>query len=192
MGDSPEKNKTQTPPPPVAAPPAPEAKAPTQQQAPEAPSPVAGVSVLVNGVEVTDMSAVQAHITALETFKNETITDSRKQFVKQLADEGKILAGDDNLTATETFALSLSPEQFSAWKATMEATPKQSMFQPHGSNQGDKSAPKNGSFKDEVADRIAVLEDVVQSLRDSGMSQERIETKDSYKELQQLKSQAAN
>lgn len=188
-------SNTQTTPPPAQQPPAPAAQA-EPPAAPAAPAPVtqpttaeAAVTFMVNEVEVTDMSAVQAHITALETFRKDTIEDGRKNFVKQLADDGKILASDESLTANENFALSLSNEQFAAWKASMSAAPKSNMFQQHGVTPGDKNAPANGGSADETANRIVVLKEIVQSHRDSGMPEDVLQTKDSFKELQQLQSQ---
>lgn len=191
MGDDNTPQK-QTPPP-TQQPPAPVA----QTQPPAAPvAPVtqpttsqAAVSVMVNGVEVTDLTAIQSHITALETFRKDTIEDNRKNFVKQLAADGKILANDDTLSKTEEFALSLSPEQFSSWKATMEAAPVQKQFQQHGVTPGNQSAPQNGNSDDAVQNRITVLKEIVDSHRASGMSEESLQTKDSYKELQKLMSQ---
>jgi ATP-dependent Clp endopeptidase proteolytic subunit ClpP len=165
---------------------APQPPAPTQQVQP-APTE-AGVKLMVNGVEVTDLTAVQAHITALETFRTEAVEGARKEFVAKLAKDGKILANDETLSATETFALSLSPEQFAGWKATMDAAPSNNLFQQHGATQGDRNAPNNGGSQSETEARIQTLEEIVQSHRDAGLSQEQIETKASYKELQQLKS----
>lgn len=172
---------------------APQPPAPTAQQtaAPEATSPAAGVTLMVNGAEVTDLAAVQAHITGLESFKKETIEGGRKAFVAQLAKDGKILASDESLTATESFALSLSPEQFTAWKTSMEGAPATQLFGKHGATPGDSGAPANGGSTDETEARISVLKEIVQSHRDAGLSNEQIEAKDSYKELQKLTSNQA-
>jgi ATP-dependent Clp endopeptidase proteolytic subunit ClpP len=116
---------------------------PAPPAAPQPPVAQAAAPVAVdpfkfqmNGSEVTDPAAVQAHITGLESFKTETIQAGRKSFVKALADDGKIMASEENLTATEKFALSLSSEQFNQWKATMEAAPKADLFQAHGAGAG--------------------------------------------------------
>jgi hypothetical protein len=146
---------------------------------------------MVNGVEVTDFAAVQAHIAGLETFKKEAIEQHRKDFVKQLATDGKILASADNITATENFALSLSPEQFENWKATQVAAQKNPLFQQHGVTPGNGTAPLNGGGVNEVQAEIKTLEEIIQSHRDSGMDEEVLKTKDSYKRLETLKAQVA-
>lgn len=180
---------TPAPTPPAAPqPPAPAAQVATP---PEATPPVAGTHVfMVNGAEVKDFAAVQSHIASLETFKNETISTARKDFVKQLVTENKILADEATLTATEEFALSLSNEQFTQWKATMSAAPSNGLFQKHGATQGDASAPNNGNSADVTASRIRDLEEIVQAHRDSGMPEETLKTKASFIELQTLKSAA--
>ena len=182
----------QTPPPAAPQPPAPTAQgAPAQQQAPETPSPVAGVSLMVNGAEVADLSAVQAHITGLEAFKKETIEGGRKAFVAQLAKDGKIMANEETLTATEAFALSLSSDQFEAWKKSMGSAPANNLFGQHGTT-GVPAGPQNGGSTNETQARIATLKEIVQSHRDAGVPEDVIQTKASYKELQQLTSSQAS
>lgn len=181
--------KSPAAPPEVPQPPTPVAStapAPTEPVA-TPPAPEAGVSVVINGAVVTDLSAVQAHITGLETFKNETIQSGRKDFVASLAKAGKILANDEALSASEQFALSLSNEQFASWKAVMEAAPAAQMFQQHGVTPGDQNAPVNGGSNN-AAVRMQELEEVIAAHRATGMSEERIAEKASFKELQQLKS----
>lgn len=183
--NDPQKN---TKPPAVPTPPpAPTATQPPAQQAPAQPTQTAPeVKFMVNGAEVTDMTAVQAHITGLESFKKETIETGRKNFVKQLASDGKISASDENLTATEEFAMSLSSDQFDKWKASMSAAPASSLFQKHGVGPGDKSAPANGGVDAGKAE-IATLEEIVQAHRDAGMDEETLQKKESYQKLQELK-----
>lgn len=161
-----------------------------QQTAPEAPSPVAGVTLLVNGAEVTDLAAVQAHITGLEAFKRETIEGGRKAFVAQLAKDGKIMANQESLDETEAFALSLSSEQFEAWKKSMGSSPANALFNQHGNIDAPRE-PRNGGSASEVEARIATLEEIVQAHRDAGVPENVIETKASYKELQKLTSSQA-
>jgi ATP-dependent protease ClpP protease subunit len=197
-GANPQNQQT---PPAAPQPPAPTAQAPAAP-APAAPAPApaaapvqqptaATQTFMVNGVEVTDFAAVQAHIAGLETFKKEAIEQHRKDFVKQLATDGKILASADNITATENFALSLSPEQFENWKATQVAAQKNPLFQQHGVTPGNGTAPLNGGGVNEVQAEIKTLEEIIQSHRDSGMDEEVLKTKDSYKRLETLKAQVA-
>ena len=189
MGDENTPNK-QTPPP-AAQPPAPQNGSISGDSiatgAPTVDTPT--VALLVNGLEVTDMAAVQAHITGLEAFKKETIETNRTNFVASLASDGKILANDETIKNTEEFALSLTNDQFDKWKASMSAAPASNLFAKHGVGPGDTKAPNNGGSANATADRIKVLEEIVQSHRDAGMSEETIQSKSSFKGLQQLKSQ---
>jgi len=184
-------NKKQSTPPPAAQPPA-------AASAPAAPAVQAQVpDALRNFVkaegdtQVFDFEALANHVSGLETFRTEAIESARKEFVAKLVKENKILANDENLTATEAFALSLSSEQFAAWKATMEAAPASKLFETHGTAAGDESAPQNDSAKSEIEARISTLREIVQSHRDSGLSEEQIEAKDSFKELAKLEAQLA-
>ena len=186
---APKPENTQTPPPVQQPPAAPEASAPPAPEANTQPAAqTQDFMFMVNGAQVGDFAVVQAHITSLETFRQETIEGARKEFVQQLARDNKIAASNESLSATETFALSLTPEQFAAWKATMEAAPASGLFNQYGTTQGDQQAPQNGSTTNEVTARIATLEEIVQSHRDAGLDEETIQQKASYKELQQLKS----
>lgn len=190
---------TQTPPP-VQQPPAdPQATTtPTAPKAPEAPSPAPGspalpndqmVGVVVNGVEMQVPKAVAERMATLENFETETIESGRKDFVKALASSNKIAA--TQIEPMEAFALSLSSEQFAAWKASMDAAPVQTLFGTHGTTPGDKGAPQSG-VENDIKDQIAVLEGVIKSHRDAGASQEQIESKASWKKLQALKQSIAD
>jgi len=180
MTDKP-TNSTVTPPV-VPTPPAP--------TAPEA-SGVPAFVMKCNGEDVTDFAAVQAHIVALETFKSETITEGRKSFVASLVKGNKIMGDKDTVASTEEFALSLTNEQFDKWKATMSSAPANSLFGNHGATVGDKSAPQNGGNADAAqrAQKIKNLQDIVDAHRASGMTEESLKNKDSYKELQALMAQ---
>lgn len=190
-----------TPPPAVPAPPTPAAPAAQSDPAPAAPAapaappappaPVAASEVhkfVVNGVEVTDYAEVQSYIASLETFKADVIEQARKDFVAGLAKDGKIMSNDETLSQTEAFALSLSPEQFTNWKATMEAAQANPLFAKHGQTGGDTGAPANGGGEDAVKREIKNLEEIVDGLRQSGMPEETIKTKASYQRLQELTS----
>jgi ATP-dependent Clp endopeptidase proteolytic subunit ClpP len=178
-------------PPPVAQPPAPVA-----QVAPvNFPEALTRFTTVRNDQTVLDMDAVVNHIEALETFKKETIEGSRKSFVAGLASGAspKILATEvENM---EEFAISLSDEQFAKWKASMEAAPSNSLLQKHGVGPEDKHAPLNGttsSAQAATADRISILQGIVLSHKQAGVSQEDIEKKGSYKELQNLLAASSN
>lgn len=192
----PAKEQTTTPPAEETAP-----EQTTPAPAPESPTTEnkAGTSLLVNGARTTDLAAVQSHINSLETFRSETIENSRIEFVENLARQNKIAAtqvgdkaeNDKPATGLIAFALSLSDEQFSGWKASFDSAPSQPLFAKHGIEPGDQFAPTN-TGSESVQARIADLEQIIADHRRSGMSQEKIEAKGSYKELQALKSQLNN
>lgn len=179
---------------------------PAEPTAPEQPEPApeptqnrADTSFLINGTRTTDMSVVQNHINGLETFRTEAIENSRIDFVEGLAQQNKIAApqvgnkaeGDNPATGLIKFALNLTDEQFSDWKASFDSAPSQPLFSKHGIEPGDQFAPTN-SGDESIQDRISTLEQIVADHKRSGMSQEKIEAKDSYKELQALKSKTSN
>jgi ATP-dependent Clp endopeptidase proteolytic subunit ClpP len=172
-----------TTPPAAPQPPAPVAQAP-------APQPAEAHKFLVNGAEVTDFTAVQAHIAGLETFKQEAIENGRRTFVDSLAKDNKILASA--IDKTTEFALSLDTKQFDNWKATMEAAQPTELFGTHGTDPAkSQQTPSNGG-QDATAQRVQTLEDIVQGHRDSGMAEEAIVNLASFKELQALKSQSTS
>lgn len=196
-------NAPQNPTPPaVQQPPATDPQA--QQQAPAAPvapSPAAGpapspapaaglVAVVINGAQHMVPQAVADQMNGLQTFKNETVETHRKDFVAGLASKNVIAA--TKIEDTEKFALGLTDEQFSQWKASMEGAHPQTLFATHGTNPGNEQAPSNGgTTADTIKDEIAVLEGVVSAHRDAGMSDEVVKGKASYKRLTELKDQLA-
>lgn len=200
-GPNPQNPQT---PPAAPQPPAPTAQAPAAP-APAAPAPapaapqqqitfpdaLAGFVVENNGQQVLDVNKVASHIAGLETFQKEAIEQNRKDFVKQLATDGKILANDENISQTEAFALSLSSEQFENWKATQVAAQANPLFQKHGVTPGNGSAPANGGAN-ELDSQIATYEAIVQAHRDSGMPEDVLKEKDSFKQLEALKAQKAS
>lgn len=179
MGDN--NTPSSTTPPPAAQPPAQPVvtNGPAQQPTATVQAPF---KFTVNGAEVTDFSAVQAHIQGLELFKKESIESGRKTFVDSLASDGKILASQ--IKETSEFALSLDSDQFEKWKATMVAAPSSSLFEKHGTDSAQQTPADQA--KAATAQRRTVLEEIVQGHKDSGMSDEQIKNMDSYKELQQL------
>lgn len=165
----------------------PTSAAPPAAPTPPTPQASAPHAFMVNGAEVTDFSAVQAHIASLESFRSETIEAGRKDFVKKLVDDGKLSASAENVSATEAFALSLTGEQFTNWKATMEAAPSNALFGQHGVAGGQQKPANSGDTARQ--ERISVLQDIVQGHRDSGVPEDKIVTKASYKELQALRAE---
>lgn len=162
---------------------APVEPAPAAPAAPVAPeNKVTGV--LVNGVLTTDMTAIQNHVTTLETAIKEGSDANRTSFVEGLSSSNKIPATQvDSLTA---LALSLSDEQFATWSASYESVPSNSLFAEHGPGTvGSPSGATPVNAEKAKTDRISTLEGVVAMHRRT-MSDERVKETKSYKELQQL------
>lgn len=180
--------------PPAAAPAVAPEETPPAEAAPETPEtdpegtePTNKVSfsVLINGVATSNVQTIQNHIRSLETFRSETIDQSRRNFVTGLSDSNKIASTQvDSLIEV---ALEMSDTQYEKWKASYDAAPALGLFGNHGVTPGDESRPGTGSVSD-VANEIATLEAIVLSHKQSGMPQAQIESKDSWKRLQDLKS----
>lgn len=138
----------------------------------------------VNGQESSDLTAVQAHITVLEGFRDETTKASREEFVKDLSAKGKIAATQiDSMTA---HALTLSDEQYEGWKSSYEAAPVNPLFGNHGNGNtnldGDPSPEKS---------EVETLEEMVAMHRRAGMKDEALHKTPSWKRLQELKASGA-
>lgn len=179
----------------LAAPPAPEVLAhAAPASAAAAPEPVvnaqpvanyalAGETLLftIEGNKVQDYMAVQRHIEVLESFRSETIEGVREDFVKRLANDGKILAS--HLEATVAFAKGLNAEQFTAWQATQEVAP----VNPILGKIDQFSAPTGGDAlavpKD---DQITILAGTVRQHKRAGKSDDMIKGTASYKKLMSL------
>lgn len=169
-----------TPTPPAPAPaPAPQPTPPAQHSA-----PVQVHEFRVNGGVVSDFAAVQRHIDTLEKFQKESVEQARRDFVTSLATDNKILGNEETIKSMTEFALGLAPEQFVSWKATFAAAPGNPALQNHGAQTGGTPA---GTAR---AERIEVLKDTIQQHTMVGMSKEKIEKLDSYKELQTLMAQS--
>lgn len=185
-GPNPKSTPPAAPQPP--APAAPQAAAPAPAVPPVAPE--ANVTFMVNGAEMSDMAAVQAHITGLETFKKEAIDAARTSFVAELVKDNKIMADAQTVEATEAFALSLSGEQFTAWKQTMESAPSNGLFAKHGTSANTQAAPLAGPKVDNSIE-LATAQEIVDGHRAAGMPEEVLKTKASYLRLQELLSAQA-
>lgn len=138
---------------------------------------------MVNGVATTDMRAVQAHITALETSAKESRETAIKNFVKMLAESNKISAAD--MDETETFALALSSDQYDAWQKLMSNSQPNALFARHGQQDPTATAAtRSQEFTDD--EEIENLRAIVKHNKDGGMSQEDLENTSSFKKLQAL------
>lgn len=137
----------------------------------------------VNGLQVTDFTAVQSHINVLEKFRADVQEGARKNFVAGLAVANKLAA--TQIEATEKFALGLTPEQFEQWKGTWEMAPAQPMFAAHGQTvtnpQGGAAAQQVGN--DPQAAQFKVWQDTVEQFKLSGLPVDQIKATSSYKSL---------
>ena len=148
----------------------------------QTPRMVTGVSFNVNGGQVTDLNAVQNHISGLEQFRNETLTNARKTFVAQLASDKKIAA--PQITDLEEFALGLSDAQYEKWTATWNVAAPLAALQSHASG---VSNPKGDSDpEDAQTTEIQKYKDIVRQHKLGGMSPEAIAKTDSYTRLKAL------
>lgn len=151
---------------------------------PPAPTNMAsGLTFVINGANVSDLRLVQAHISALEGFRKDTLEANRKEFVAGLARDNKINAAD--MSKFETFALGLTGDQFEAWKDTFGNAVTLPILGRHTegttNHTGDESSREAA-----VIDKIDTLKAIVQQHRLSGMPKDKIENTNSYKELKQL------
>jgi hypothetical protein len=147
-----------------------------------APSAPAQQVFAVNGAQVTDPVAVQAHISALEKFRSDTTEQNRKDFVTALAAGTSPRIAATQVDALTEFALGLSPEQYESWTKTWGDAPVPSVLGNHGAgvtnhNNAAQSAP------DPQADQISIWSETVRQHKLAGTPKAAIEKTDSYRKL---------
>jgi len=161
----------------------PTAPSPAEPEAEPAPvepeNKVSALSVIINGVAVSDPKAIQAHISSLEQFRDEQRDAGRRNFVNKLAAESKITAAQ--VESLQVLAVSLSDEQYGQFQASWDAAPALPLLGKHGAQNGE-----GGASVSEAEDRIATLKGIVDHHRASGMREEDIKAMKSYQELQTL------
>lgn len=171
-----------TPVAPVVAPVTPPAATPVTPVAPatSTPPPAAPQQVVftVEGKQTTDLAAVQAYVTRIETAQKETRDANRKAFVASLVQNNKLVAPQQQ--STETFALSLDDAQYTAWSAMWADAAPNSLLQPHGVQNSIPTPTGTMSASDQD---LADAEGIVKELQRSGLSQEVLEQAASYKKL---------
>lgn len=138
---------------------------------------------MVNGKQVGDPSAVQAHITSLESFFNETREANRKEFITNLAKNNKIAA--TQIGAMEELVATMDDKQYGLWSASWDAAPNVALLGSHGGGEGGSPS---GTAQSTVADRVDVLKGIVNQHKLAGMNHEKIKDTNSYKELLTLQS----
>lgn len=142
------------------------------------------VTHVVNGASYQVPEAVAARMKALELFRTETIENVRRSFVENLASSNRIAATD--IEKTVAWAIDLSDEQYDTWATMMSGAPASAMFAQHGITNTGTPDPTADAAKDQ---EIRDLQDIVANHRRAGMSEEVLQSKASYKRLQQLTSE---
>lgn len=134
----------------------------------------------VNGQQVTDFAAVQAHINVLEKFVADVTEQGRKDFVAGLATANKITA--TQVQATEAFAVSLTPDAFEKYKATWEAAPTHPVLGQHGNG---VTNPNNSAQQpvDAKEEQYKIWRGTIAQFKSAGLPIDKIKNTPSYKAL---------
>lgn len=147
-------------------------------QPPAAPAAPAPHSFSVAGQPVTDYAAVQAHINTLEQFRNETIENGRKNFVKGLVSSNRILASQEDELAE--FALELNDAQFKKWSESYSKAPSLPHLENHGSGTSNHNGTGGKSAEDE---QIETDKEIVKQHQLAGMPKDALEKTPSFGRL---------
>ncbi len=136
------------------------------------PTPATTHSFRVNGEQVSDFSAVQRHIDALESevstlreAQRQQVEVNRKDFVQSLAHDGKIFSTADHIKNFENMVVGMTDEQFQAFQAAYKDAPPMGLLGPKGSNATPNGQPptkggpddKGGQYSQEDTD-LAIVE----------------------------------
>lgn len=130
----------------------------------------------VAGEETVDPTVAQARLDVLEAVVTETRESARKDFVKGLAAEDKVLASQ--VEALTEFALALDEAQYAAWSKTYEAAPKLGVLAPSGGGDNSKP-PANGGT---VLSGFELDLEVVENMRLT-LPEEKVAESGAYKRL---------
>lgn len=149
-------------------------------------APVQPFVFRIGGDETSDFAAVQSYVTGLEAeaeglrqFRTETIEAGRASFVDSLAASGRILASQ--VPGLNDFARTLSDEQFTAWRGSMELAPPSPVLANYTSS-GDTEPPVTGAV-DAATVRSDTLRSVIKQHQRAGLPSDKIKATNSYKEL---------
>lgn len=172
--------------PPTTEPVAPDAEpVPADPEVPADRAPVARAqfSVMVNGVATSDLDSIQKHINALEGFATESRNSGRKEYVASLARDGKI--GGPQVASLEKVVLAMNDEAFADFKAAYDTAPKLPLFARHGAQASVSETTANKAR----SDRMEVLNEIIEHLKNGGKTQAQLEATDAWQELQTLQAQ---
>lgn len=136
---------------------------------------------LPDGSETTDYAAVQADLTAMGSALAEQRDLFRHTFVDDLVRSSKIIA--PMADTLKEHVSSLSDDQYASFAATYDQAPALPLLGDHG----EHGAGPDGS---EFAGEIARLEETVAFHKMSGLSDDQISDLPSFRQLQQLTTQA--
>ena len=158
---------------------------------PAAPSTAA---FTLNGKQVTDPAAVQAHINVLEAFQKESGENARKDFLKNLAEGPAPKISAAQIPGLEAFALGLSDDQWKAYVASWDAAPAAPLLGLHAASvqQGSttiSTAPATPAA--ELDNQIQVAEGVIEQFRLQGKRDSDIQKMGVYTRLQSLRTERA-
>lgn len=112
-------------------PPMPTPSSPPPAQPSQHGAATGGYMFTINGQATSDFSAVQRHITALETQATEARNADRAAFVNSLVQANLILGNEENVTAQTAFAQSLTDEQYATWKSGFVSEARPALLSPH-------------------------------------------------------------
>lgn len=117
----------------------------------------------VNGKPTSDFTAVQAHITALEGRLEADRLNGIEEFVKGLAEDGKILATQmDSMTV---FAKSLDESQYASWAAQYDDAPQNPLFANHGAGSNRINDPADMEKSEAIKAELAIQQEILESHR---------------------------
>jgi hypothetical protein len=151
----------------------------------------APVVFTINGAPTADGTAVQSHITGLETFRQESINAARQSFVDGLAAHGKI--GQPQVESMKALVLTMDDTQYAAFESTYNAQGASSLFGNYGQSAAGGGNPNGqpGGGSQTTDEEIATLEEIIATHGRAGKTQEQIEAMPSFKKLTDLKARKA-
>lgn len=157
-----------------------------QQTQPPAPvvTPAPVITFSLNGAQVQNYTQVQAHIHALEQFREETVKGGRIEFVNNLVTANKLPS--TQLPAELAFVETLSDNQWASYRARWDAAPVHSLFGNYGQQNGaplDPSAGQLGfgqSDPNAPLDELATAQEIVAQHGRAGKSEDFIKNTKSY------------
>ena len=140
----------------------------------------------VNGFEMSDRSAVQAHIDSLEQFRSASIDGERRSFVEGLVRENKILA--NQASDMTDLSLSMDESQYAKFKSSYQGVGANPLLGAYGNSVTNISST-SGTSIDKIRDEISIHEAVIGRHRLAGKPEEWITKCESFRRLTELNTQ---